>query len=280
MNESSAHGRLWQQMARCVPRWIRRLAPWNARHLRVVDMRWLPPLWEQKTLATAFAMYDVDCVFDVGANFGQYAMMLRRDVGYKGRIISFEPIPRAVATLQEKAKHDDLWHIEAIALSDHDGEQQFHVMDDSEMSSLAHRRHDEVDLSRQTSDTGHDVAVPTETLGTAFRRLQRQHGFRRPYLKLDTQGYDVRIVEAGADVMREFIGLQSELAVKKIYDTSVDFREALVIYENHGFTLSAIVPNNAGHFPLLIEMDCIMVRSDLISRSTCLPSPGGVPTAS
>lgn len=259
-------------MSPCVPTWIRRLAPWNARHLRVVDMRWLPPLWEQKILATAFGTYDVDCVFDVGANFGQYATMLRRDIGYKGRIISFEPIPRAVASLREQANKDDLWQIEAIALSDSDGEQQFHVMNDSEMSSLANRRHDEVDLSRQTADTGHDVAVRTETLATAFRRLQRQHGFQRPYLKLDTQGYDVRIVQAGAEVMPEFIGLQSELAVKKIYDTSIDFREALAIYEQLGFTLSAIVPNNAGHFPVLVEMDCIMMRSDLVPLPARSPS--------
>lgn len=236
-------------------------------------MRWLPPLWEHKTLAAASAMYDIDCVFDVGANFGQYATMLRRDIGYKGRIISFEPMPRAVAALQKKASEDRLWHIEPIALSDRDGEQQFHVMDDSEMSSLASRRHDDVDLSHQTADTGHDVAVRTETLATALRRLQRRYGFQRPFLKLDTQGYDVRIVQAGAHVMHEFVGLQSELAVKKVYDTSIDFREALAAYEQLGFTLSAIVPNNAGHFPILVEMDCIMVRSDLIPLSARSPLP-------
>lgn len=68
-------------------------------------------------------------------------------------------------------------------------------------------------------------------------------------------------------VMKEFIGLQSELAVKKIYQISTDFREALTIYEQCGFALSAFVPNNAGHFPQLIETDCIMVRADLLKRN-------------
>jgi FkbM family methyltransferase len=231
-------------------------------------MRWLPPLWEQKHLATAFAMYDVDCVFDVGANYGQYATMLRRDVGYKGRIISFEPIPSAVDAIRSRARHDPLWQIEPIALSEQDGQQMFHIMDDSEMSSLANRRQDEVSLARAPAATGHDVIVRTETLATAFTRLQRQHGFARPYLKLDTQGYDVRIVQASADTMPNFIGLQSELAVRKIYDTSVDYREAIATYERLGFTLSALVPNNQGHFPLLVEIDCIMIRSDLISVIT------------
>lgn len=252
-------------LSRLVPKALRRLAPWNARHLRVVDMRWLPPLWEQRCLARAFEMFDVDCVFDVGANYGQYATMLRRDVGYRGRIVSFEPIPAAVEKLRELSKNDPNWHIEAIALSDRDGEQTFHVMDDSEMSSLADRSDDR---AIRGPGAGHDVVVRTETLSHALARLRAEYGFRRPFLKLDTQGYDVRIVEASADSMREFVGLQSELAVRKIYTTSVDYKDAIAAYERLGFTLSALVPNNAGHFPLLVEIDCIMTRSDLVPVSS------------
>jgi hypothetical protein len=40
----------------------------------------------------------------------------------------------------------------------------------------------------------------------------------------------------------------------------------LAWYESHGFELSAIVPNNYGHFPVLIESDFIFVRRDLASR--------------
>jgi hypothetical protein len=61
-----------------------------------------------------------------------------------------------------------------------------------------------------------------------------------------------------------FVGLQSELAVKKLYTNSVDFRSAITLYGECGFQLSAFVPNNAGYFPQLIETDCIMVRDDLI----------------
>ena len=40
--------------------------------------------------------------------------------------------------------------------------------------------------------------------------------------------------------------------------------EALSFFSNHGFELSAFVPNNYGHFPSLIETDCIMFRRDAI----------------
>ena len=44
----------------------------------------------------------VDCVFDVGANNGQYAQILRKHADYQGRIISFEPIPSAADPLPKK----------------------------------------------------------------------------------------------------------------------------------------------------------------------------------
>lgn len=84
--------------------------------------------------------------------------------------------------------------------------------------------------------------------------------------------------------MPEFVGLQSELAIKRIYEDSVDFRRALGFYQELGFELSALVPNNAGHFPVLVEIDCIMVRSDLLGLSTpdhpradAEPPAGGIP---
>ena len=64
--------------------------------------------------------------------------------------------------------------------------------------------------------------------------------------------------------MHEFVGLQSELSMRRIYQDSVDFRRAITFYQELGFELSALVPNNSGCFPLLVEMDCIMVRADLL----------------
>ena len=104
----------------------------------------------------------------------------------------------------------------------------------------------------------------TENLATTVDRLRRQFGFARPFLKLDTQGFDTQIVSAAPEAVKTFVGLQSELAIKKLYADSVDFREAITVYEQCGFELSALVPNNAGHFPRLVEVDCIMVRADLL----------------
>jgi FkbM family methyltransferase len=207
----------------------------------------------------------VDCIFDVGANYGQYAQMLRRAAGYKGWIVSFEPIPAAAAALRARAASDPKWIIEEVALGSRDGIEAFNIMKSSQFSSLSMPRHDELGMFRELNSVVDSVSVRTETLETAFARVRQRLHFRRPFLKLDTQGYDTAIVSHAGTALVEFVGLQSELAVKKLYVDSLDFRDALTLYEARGFTLSALVPNNAGHFPRLVEIDCIMLRTSLLT---------------
>lgn len=221
-------------------------------------------LWEVDHLQQLFKHFKVDCVFDVGANVGQYATMLREKVGYKGLVVSFEPDPDIAAALAKKAEGQTRWVVEDLAISVEDGTAEFNVMKASEFSSLSAPRHDQVDLFTELNQVSKTVTVKTENLATTVDRLRGQFGFSRPFLKLDTQGFDTQIVSAAPEAVRTFVGLQSELAIKKLYADSVDFREAITVYEACGFELSALVPNNSGHFPRLVEVDCIMVRADLL----------------
>ncbi|MCW7540546.1 FkbM family methyltransferase [Aquabacterium sp. A7-Y] len=233
------------------------------KNLRFFDQRTLYTYWERSHLRRLLADLEVDCVYDVGAHHGEYVDVLRKS-GYRGLVLSFEPQPLAAQVLRRKAAGDAFWHIEELALSDRDGEMPLNIMRGTQFSSLSSPRHDEAPIFRSCNAVREVVTVQTETLATAYRRLQARHGFRRPFLKLDTQGFDVAIVRSAGEVLQQFVGLQSELAVKRLYESSVDFREALTFYQSCGFELSALVPNNAGHFPRLVEADCIMVRRDLV----------------
>ncbi|HVY90386.1 MAG TPA: FkbM family methyltransferase [Hyphomonadaceae bacterium] len=235
------------------------------RSLRLVDMRRLNRLPEQAHLERLLKHLEVDCVFDVGANTGQYATMLRRQAHFKGRIVSFEPIPSAAVEVARKAEHDPLWTVEQVALADTSGSRTFHVMAGSEFSSLSKPRHDEVGLFTALNRPAQTITVMTQKLADIFPRLQAQFGFRRPFLKLDTQGFDPQVLRGAEGLLQYFVGFQSELAIRRIYEDSVDYREVLTFYESLGFDLSALVPNNAGHFPALVEIDCIMVRRDLMA---------------
>ena len=233
-------------------------------NFRIVDQRYLYKQLECDHLKKLFDHFDIDCVFDVGANYGQYAKMLRQEGGFQGLILSFEPNPDAAQYAKRLALADPNWQVEQIALSDSDGKQRFNIMADSQFSSLSKPCHSETEMFRDWNKVTGTIEVKTETITTAFQRLQLVYGFKKPFLKMDTQGYDVEIIAHAGPALSEFLGLQSELAVKKLYENSVDYRRAIKVYESLGFEMSAFIPNNGGHFPYLIETDCIMVRKSCL----------------
>ena len=63
--------------------------------------------------------HQVNCILDVGANEGQYALKLRK-YGYKGKIISFEPQLDTFKKLEANAQRFSNWttHHYALGASD------------------------------------------------------------------------------------------------------------------------------------------------------------------
>jgi len=234
--------------------------------MSVVDQNKLGPLFEQAHLRRLLRELEVDCVFDVGANAGQYATMLRKKANYHGRIVSFEPLPREFETLRELSVADPLWTVDPSGVTGSGGPRTFNVMASSQFSSFADASVADTDLFAGSTRIEQVLQIETATLAAIYEKYQRQFGFRRPFLKLDTQGLDTEILRGSAHVLPSFVGLQSELSIKKLYDKSMDFRDAITLYESLGFELSALVPNNEGHFPVLVEIDCIMIRRDLFLK--------------
>lgn len=219
-------------------------------------------VFEEEHIKRFFEHFRVDCVFDVGANEGQYSEMLRRRIGYTGPIISFEPIPELAAGLRSKMATSRNWFVEEVALDSSVGTKPFNIMAGNQFSSLRTPSHADVDLFREANAVVRTIDIETSTLPVYYEKYRQLLGFSRPYLKLDTQGHDLAVVQGAGETIHEFVGLQSELAVRRLYAGSEDFLTTLSYYRSKGFELSAFVPNNVGHFPVLVEIDCIMYRRE------------------
>jgi FkbM family methyltransferase len=172
--------------------------------------------------------------------------------------VSFEPIPKHAALLRELSGADERWFVEELALDERAASVSFHVMARDQFSSLKQPSHAETALFTSMNAVAETIDVQTERLDALFARYAAKLGFRRPFLKMDTQGNDLAVARSAGDALAAFVGLQSELAFKRLYEHQCDYREAIDFYESAGFVLSSLVPNNAGHFPDLIEMDCVM----------------------
>ena len=87
-------------------------------------------------LLKALDRFNVNQVFDIGANSGQFAAELR-SVGYKGRIVSFEPLLDAHRLLSESSARDPSWIAHPRgAIGDYDGEIELNISGNSVSSSV------------------------------------------------------------------------------------------------------------------------------------------------
>lgn len=216
---------------------------------------------EEHHMRRLLAHLKVDCVFDVGANVGQYAEKLRRYCGFTGLILSFEPNPAALTELMAAAKKDPLWEVFPIALGTENGAIEFQAYDDSKLGSLLEFDPTSPNAPRDMGNT--KIMVEVDTLASLIPLLQDRFGFERPFLKMDTQGYDMNVAKGAGDDLKTFRGIQSEVSFSSIYSKAPMFDEVVGYYQGQGFILSRLFPNNDVHFPKLVEMDVAMIRSDL-----------------
>lgn len=221
---------------------------------------------EIQALRRFLGAFAVDCVFDVGANRGQYATMLRRDAGFDGTILSFEPNPDIFSELERNASSDRRWHVFNMALSDFDGMASFNIMAADQFSSLKAPSGEQDAIFAERNRVTRTVDMQCRRLESLLPDLRRAHGFARPFLKMDTQGHDQSVCEGAGGALRDMAGVQTELGVRPIYEGGTGYRAMIDWLAEHGFVPSAFFANNKGHFPLLVEMDGIFVNRALLPR--------------
>jgi FkbM family methyltransferase len=211
-------------------------------------------------LALLLPHLDINCVLDVGANCGQYARLLR-SVGYRGRIVSFEPVADAYSRLAKQADSDPNWVAYDFALGESDRAQDINVTASTDFSSFLPPN----DYGRSTFGNGPTVAsvqrVPMRRLDAVFEDCMGNLDDPRVFLKMDTQGYDPMIIEGAAGCMERILGVQSELSVRPIYNGAAGYRESLAGLEEMGYQLTGLFPRNRDRGLRLIELEVVMIKS-------------------
>jgi len=182
---------------------------------------------------------EIDLVLDVGANTGHYGRALR-ELGYAGRIVSFEPLAAAHEALERTARGSPGWTVAPrMAIGDADGEVEMHVAGNSVSSSIldmlpAHER-----AAPGSAYVAHEK-VPLRRLdGVAGQYLT---GVRRVLLKIDTQGYEDHVLTGAAGVLDRIAAIQTELTLVPLYSGQRLLDEMRARIEAMGFELFAIFP--------------------------------------
>jgi FkbM family methyltransferase len=211
-------------------------------------------------LRELLARLKVDCVLDVGANVGQYHDFLRDKVFYDGSIISFEPVSRHVEALRERSRADRDWHIEGYALGSRDGSMPINVMVSDQFSSFLEPDHDRVKEIAELNTPRHTETVTVRTLDVVLPLLQQRIGFERPYLKIDTQGFDIEVLRGAGDSLPAVKALQTEASIIGIYKGMPQYIDTLRYLDERGFDITGLYPVSRDSALRLVEFDCVMIN--------------------
>jgi FkbM family methyltransferase len=195
----------------------------------------------------------VDVVVDVGANVGQYAERLRSD-GYAGWIISAEPVRAAFEILAARAAADARWQVLDLAFGEKQGCSEINISEASVFSSIR------AQLPSAAAFNAESRVISRETIRMArLDDIFAELPGGRPFLKIDTQGYEQQVLMGASGCLAKFLGVQMELPIVHLYEGTWRFHEAAAYMHERGFEISNIVPVNYDFAdPVsLLEIDCI-----------------------
>jgi FkbM family methyltransferase len=150
--------------------------------------------WQERGFLNGF-LRPSDVFVDVGANLGLFTVLAARRVGPGGRVLAFEPSPRAFRRLQENVALNGFTNVAChrVALSDRGGQATLTVSADGHeaWSSLAR--------------PAKGAAFAAETVPTAaWDDFTREHGLlgRVALMKIDVEGWESRVLAGAREALR------------------------------------------------------------------------------
>ena len=205
---------------------------------------------------------NINLVLDVGAHEGEYYRKLR-EVGYRGRIASFEPVPESFKRLESVASGDENWRGYQLALGNRPCRRDIKVPRSTGFASFLEPNAFYDERFPYAHWNGERVEVSVERLDAIFDAVAAGIAHPSAFLKIDTQGWDALVIDGATDCLRCVVALQSELPVIPIYREMRGLEESLLEYRQLGYQLVNLFPvsydlDNVS----VIEFDCLMRRRE------------------
>lgn len=202
--------------------------------------------------------HNINVVFDVGANTGQYASKLR-ELGYAERIVSFEPLSTAYSELLKRASRDSIWYAENIALGNRDGSELINISENSQSSSMLEMLPSHLNLAPDCRYIGTET-VTVRKLDSIINNYLKPSD--RLYLKVDAQGYEKSIIEGAKKSFDRIIGIQVEASLVELYKGETLLTEMIEFMSDNNYILMSLEPGivdpRSGQ---LLQVDCVFFRA-------------------
>jgi FkbM family methyltransferase len=207
--------------------------------------------------------FNIDTVFDIGANIGQYATRMR-EVGYIKKIISFEPQESAYRCLKHAALNDKNWIVNKYALGDADCKAFINVAGNSQSSSLLNMLPRHI-LSNPESKYVAQKEIEIKKLDSIFNSFCNKEA--KIMLKVHAQGYEKNVIDGANESLKSIMIIQLQMSIFPLYENEKSFLEMINYIENKGFRLFSLESGysdiNTGE---LLQVYGIFVRKTLMNK--------------
>jgi FkbM family methyltransferase len=213
-------------------------------------------------LLQLFQRLRINCVLDVGAHHGVYGQLLR-NLGYRGRIVSFESIPENFALLERQRAGDRQWHTHRWALGNQPGTAEITVRRGTDFTSFRAPNQYGQEQFGSSLEAERVEVVEVKRLDSVLEECLAGIEQPRVFLKIDTQGFDREVLEGAGQQLGLITALQTELSVKPLYEgMSTSLLDMIAFLQEHGFELTGLFPVtwDATDQLRVIEFDCVMCR--------------------
>jgi FkbM family methyltransferase len=210
-------------------------------------------------LARWLTEHDIAVIFDVGANCGHFGWDMR-ELGFSGRIVSFEPMQEAFRSLQEAARGDAAWQTVQMGLGARDEERVLNIAANSQSSSFLPM----LDAHVAAAPESRYQAAQSATI----RRLDGVFGTyckpsEKAFLKIDTQGFERHVLEGARDILAAVPLVQVECSLVPLYDGADRIEDTIGYLRGLGYdpvdTLPTFHHAGSGH---LMQMDMLFLRQE------------------
>ncbi len=209
-------------------------------------------------LGTFLRRSQISVVLDVGANAGQFGRSLRA-MGYRGRLVSFEPLSPAFHKLRANTATITQWQAVQLALGDTDETRSIHVSGNSYSSSFRDMLPRHLSAAPKSAYVGEESVTVRRLDGIVDDYCTVQD---RIFLKIDVQGFEDAVLRGAQQTVSRCVGLQLELSVTPLYQGGLMLPDMLGQMTGLGFILMdlkpACVDPKTGE---LLQLDGLFCRS-------------------
>lgn len=196
----------------------------------------------------------IDLVLDVGANQGQFAKLIR-NIGYKGLIISYEPLENAFQILKKNSLNDKNWEVFNFGLGHKNGIFTINEARNSYSSSLLEISERHLNEAKD-SDYVSKYEIKIKRIDDFFNKLRSN--YHNIFLKIDTQGYEEKVLLGASKSLKHIKIVQLEVSFEELYKGEKLFLDICNFMDELGFRVTSLEPG------FISKKSGMMLQSDII----------------